>query len=197
MTNRLLDSLTSGITRRRRMFFWTSIQTGLGIGLFLTGPSLSAQLPVGRDPQAILLLGQSLSALTGGRGIGVTGVQDATLTAQATTTEGSDVETGIAVLKARGYAQSNILLNLSGGQRQEVRNDFIGSWHGAQGPHHDTPIHNAWTAASWFSPALVIQAAYLRSDLALTYAGSEMHNGTPVQHVQISDRKSTRLNSSH
>jgi uncharacterized cupredoxin-like copper-binding protein len=68
------------------------------------------------DPNAVALANRALQSLAGG-----TALNDITLQANAAYVAGSDEETGVATLIARGNAQSVVTLNLTGGQRQEVR----------------------------------------------------------------------------
>lgn len=80
------------------------------------------------DPTAVALASRALQSLAGG-----TALSDITLQANATYVAGSDEETGMATLVARGNAQSLVTLNLTGGQRQEVRNGVAGYWTGPDG----------------------------------------------------------------
>src|SRR6266851_4976433 len=141
-------------------------------GSLLGGLPAQGQLPVSRDPQALTLIGQSLSALTGVAGISG-GLQGATLQAAVVSTGGSDVESGSATLETSGYSASNVVLNLGGRQRQEVRNGSTGTWIGPDGQTHQMAIHNTWTPASWFFPALVIQGASTDPGMSMAYVGQE------------------------
>ena len=79
----------------------TRIRIGFHLILLgtLLGPTLlfsQSQSPTS-DPMAIALAAQASTALTNGIGVG-----DVTLSANATWTSGSDVETGSATLRAKG-----------------------------------------------------------------------------------------------
>jgi hypothetical protein len=137
-----------------------------------------------RDPQALSLLGQSLAAMTKGRPI-----QDIKLQAQVTRIAGSETDTGSAVLQAGAYDKSNINLACSSGQRSEIRNGIGGLWSAASAAddqNHPIAMHNALTAAAWFSPALVIQTWIQDSSFSLSYVGLEDHDGSELQHIRTS-----------
>ena len=137
--------------------------------------------PAARDPQALSLLSQSLAAMTKGPAI-----QDIKLQAQVTRTAGSETDTGSAVLQAGAYDKSNINFVFSSGPRSEIRNGTGGLWSGADAQSHAIAMHNALTAAAWFSPALVIQTWIQDSSFSLAYVGPEDRDGTVVQHIRTS-----------
>ena len=96
----------------------------------------------GRPPQSLQATRtpSSLPAKRSSRMAGGTALTDITIQANANYVAGSDEETGTATLVARGNAQSLITLNLSGGQRQEIRNGIAGSkggrrWRGHRHGH--------------------------------------------------------------
>src|SRR5208337_5270180 len=98
--------------------------------LFLLPCHLLAQSPpiTVSNPNAVNLAGQALRSLAG-----ATALTDITIQANANYVAGSDQEMGTATFVARGNAQSLITLNLSGGQRQEIRNGVMGVSVGADG----------------------------------------------------------------
>jgi hypothetical protein len=152
---------------------------------FLTSLTLSplkaqTTTPV-RDPQALTLIASSLKALTGS----VT-VNDATLQASASYIAGSDEEAGTATLIALGNQQSLVQLNLSGGTRQETRNGPAGSWSGPDGTAHSMATHNCLTDASWFFPALTLEAVVDDPLTAVSYLGTDASKGRPLLHLQVS-----------
>src|SRR5690242_12146026 len=75
-----------------------------------------AQVVPTSDPLAISLAQKSIAALTGG-----SAPQDVTLNASVISILGSDYETGTGTLTAQGYSQSRIDVNLSNGNRSDVR----------------------------------------------------------------------------
>jgi hypothetical protein len=133
-----------------------------------------------RDPQALTLIASSLKALTGG-----VAVNDVTLQATASYVAGSDEETGTATLTASGNQQSLVQLNLSGGPRQEIRSGPAGAWSGPDGTAHSTAIHNCWTDASWFFPALTLEAIAADPQTSVSYLGTDTTKGKPLLHLQV------------
>lgn len=148
----------------------------------LAQPTAVAPQPVAqRDPQALALLNQSLAAMIKGQPI-----SDVKLQAQVTRTAGSETDTGSATLEAAAYDKGNISLALTSGPRTEIRNGTSGVWSGADAQNHAIPMHNTWTAAPWFAPALVVQSWVQDPSFSLAYAGPEDRNGAQVQHIRAS-----------
>src|SRR6266550_3620179 len=85
--------------------------------LFSMTGAINAQSAPASDPQAVTLAAQAAASLTGGATI-----SDATLSGTATWTLGSDQQTGSADLLAKGFGESRVDLNLSGGIRSEIHN---------------------------------------------------------------------------
>ena len=137
-----------------------------------------------KDPQAVALTGQAVSALNG-----TTSITDVAVQATANYIAGSDEETGTATLLAKA-GESRITLALTGGQRAEVRNNSggipQGSWSGPDGVWHAMALHNCWTDPAWFFPGLTLQAALTDAQVALVYVGQESRDGLAVQHVKFS-----------
>jgi hypothetical protein len=133
------------------------------------------------DPAAVALASRALQAIAGG-----TALSDITLQASVTYVAGSDEETGTATLVARGNAQSLVTLNLSGGQRQEIRNGVAGVWSGPDGTAHAMATHNCWTDANWFFPGLALQALSADPTLVVSYLGLGEWNGAAAIHLQLS-----------
>jgi len=116
---------------------------------------------------------------------GRTALTDITLQASADLILGSDEETGTATLVARGNSQSLLVLNLTGGQRQEIRNGVAGAWIDPTGTPHDMATHNCWVDASWFFPALSMSALATDPTLMISLIGEEVHEGQPVYHLSL------------
>jgi hypothetical protein len=176
--------------------------------------SLTAQqpvaAPVASDPQAVLLLQQSLAAQTGGATI-----SDVTLTGSAHSTIGSDDETGTAILTAKAPSYSKMILSLSSGLRTEIRNpsgtplsgatpvndgtatgpQSVGAWSGPDGVLHGIAVHNLMTDATWFFPALTLSRLASSPAYVLSYVGQEPHEGQMVMHVSIGTGLSPDSNS--
>jgi hypothetical protein len=147
----------------------------------------SDPVQVTQAAQAVALLQQAVTALDGN-----TTVTDVTLQATALYTVGSDEESGVATLEAKVGSgtvvgnQSKIILNLSGGQREEVRSGTAGIWVGPDGEQHSMALHNCWTDAAWFFPGLSLQAALSSPMIVLSYIGQETQAGLTVQHLALS-----------
>ena len=107
--------LADGPARRSVRFavLWAGLF--LGVAAWVSVGDGLAQSPPSRDPQAVALLNQALSAISGG-----TSLNDVTLTGTAAWTAGSDLETGTFTLKALGSARGRVDLALSGGTRSEI-----------------------------------------------------------------------------
>jgi len=159
------------LTRLVLLFFLT---------ILIFGPINAQTTAPVRDPQALTVIASSLKALTGG-----VALNDVILQATATYVAGSDEETGTATLTASGNQQSLLQLNLSGGTRQEVRNGPAGTWTGPDGTAHSTATHNCWTDASWFFPALTLEAIAANPQTAVSYLGTDTSKGRSLLHLQV------------
>ncbi len=84
------------------------------------------------------------------------------------------------------YDKSNTNLAFTSGPRLEIRNGTAGVRSAADAQNHPVAMHNTWTAAAWFAPALVIQSWVQDSSFSLAYAGPEDRNGAQVQHIRAS-----------
>jgi hypothetical protein len=147
--------------------------------LLLPGPVLgqTATVPV-RDLNAVALANRALQAMAG-----ITALKDITLQANATYIAGSDQETGTATLIALGNQQSLVTLNLSGGQRQEIRDGVAGVQVNPDGIPHNMAVHNCWADASWFYPGLSLAALAIDPTLAIAVVGKELHAGSLTYHL--------------
>ena len=134
-----------------------------------------------RDPQALALLTQSLTAMLKNRPI-----QDMMVGAQVTRIAGSSEDSGSATLEAAAYDKTNASLAFTSGTQREIRNGGAGDWSGPDGQNHAIALHNTWTTGAWFAPALVIQSWIQDSSFSLAYVGQEQHDGNAVQHVRAS-----------
>ena len=141
----------------------------------------AAQQAVVRDPQGLTLIGSSLKALTGS-----VSVNDATVQATAAYVAGSDEESGTATLTGHVDQQSLVQLNLSGGARHEIRNGAAGVWVGPDGAPHAMATHNCWSDASWFFPALTLEAISTNPQVSVSYLGPDTSKGATLLHVRVS-----------
>jgi hypothetical protein len=130
------------------------------------------------NPNALQLASQALQSLAGG-----TALTDITIQATANYVAGSDEETGTATLIARGNTQGLITLNLSGGQRQEIRNGVQGASVGADGTATAMATHNCFIDANWFFPALSLSALATDPTQVITLVGQQVYEGQQVYHL--------------
>ena len=120
-----------------------------------------------------------MAALTHG-----TVVTDAKLQGNVNYVAGSDEESGPATLEALGHLESLVVLNLSGGQRQQVQNGSQAASTGPDGQQQLAPLHNSLNPAAWFFPALVVEGLLQDPSYSVTYTGVEDLNGESVRHFQ-------------
>lgn len=140
-----------------------------------------APVAVQRDTAAIRLAQLSVQTLLGNQSL-----TDATVEGTANFTAGSDEETGPFTLQVRGNRESKLVLNLSGGTRQEIRQLQAGAWVGADGQKHAMALHNCWADAGALLPVFTLSAALANPRTAVIYLGQAAINGIPADHVQIS-----------
>ncbi len=152
--------------------------------VFCSSSPLNSQQPVAavqRDPQALTLARSSVQALSGNQS-----VTDATLQGTANYTAGSDEESGAFTLEVKGHQESKLVLNLSGGTRQEIRQVQAGAWVGPDDQKHAMALHNCWTDASSLFPVFTLQAALANPQAAAVYMGQATINGATTDHLQLS-----------
>jgi hypothetical protein len=157
-----------------------------------TATASASPAPLRRDAQAVTLVSQAYQAMTG-----LTPLQDATILGAAVWTAGSDEETGSATLEAKGSLESRMVLSLSQGLREELRNSPLvsstalssslssGAWAAQGGTWYAMALHNCWTDASWFFPAFTLQAALNDPAVSLIYAGPDTLDGASVIHLTL------------
>lgn len=129
------------------------------------------------------LANRALQALVGG-----TALADITLQGSVTYTAGSDTETGAATLVARGSTNSLLTLNLSGGERREIRHGVAGVWTGVDRTPHAMARQNCYLDAAWFYPALSLAGLASDHTLIITLVGQETLART--RHMQESRSRS-------
>jgi len=142
------------------------------------------------DSQAITLASQAVQALTHG-----STVTDVTLTGTATQTAGSWSNAGPATFKAKGTAESRLDFSAASQDAQyQVQSEIrtldasghpTGAWARPDGVKHTAALHNSFTDAAWFFPALTALSTASQSGVVAKYIGSETHNGVAVQHVRL------------
>lgn len=152
--------------------------------LSLEGPIFAQQTATSApqsSPQALTLLQQSLSALTGRKSI-----TDVTLSGTARRIAGSDDESGTATFKALLGTGSRLDLSLPSGNSSEVRNvsggSLTGSWSGPDGVSHPAAYQNLFTDPGLF-PGFTIASFANSPSAVVTYIGTETKNGASVTHI--------------
>jgi hypothetical protein len=127
---------------------------------------------------------QAMLALTGGNS-----VNSVTESGSVTRTLGGDQESGSITLQASGVMTNQISISTSIGNRSETRtwqnNLPAGSWTGLDGTQHPMVLHNCWSDAVWFFPALSLLADYADTNLVFTDLGPEQYQGGSVEHIQV------------
>ena len=157
------------------------LTTCLFLSCFLTMSAHEAQAQVQRDPQALALAKASVEALAGN-----TILSDATLQGTVNYVAGSDEESGTFTLELKGNQESKLALNLSGGNRAEIRQGQTGGWVDAQGVQHPMALHNCWVDASALFPTFSVWGALNDPQVSATYLGQTLHEGVTVDHLQLS-----------
>ncbi len=160
------------------------IPTIVVAAIFLTvATNLHAQ-SLTSDPQGLKLATQALTALTGGAP-----VADVSLNANVIWIAGSDYLTGTATLKAKGLSESRIDFSLGNTTRSEIRTVSGGFPTGSWAKNAATPqalsVHNCWTDAAWFFPALSSLAQVPNPNFSFSYVGLEKHGGVSAQHLRL------------
>lgn len=156
------------------------------VSLFVSGfiteaLAQTATVAVPKDSTAFSLLANALKAMTP-----VT-VNDITLTGQVVSDANADGDTGTLTFMALNGGDARLSYSLATGPRSEIANpasDPQAVWSGADGVWHKTAVHNTWTPAAWFAPALVLESALTDPQLALQNLGSTSLNGKTVAHLR-------------
>jgi hypothetical protein len=116
-------------------------------------------------------------------------ITDVRLTANITWLPGPELEAGSGILLAKGTSSSRIDLTLDGGgKRTEIRNNFRGphgKWINPDGKSGDYPLHNCWTDAAWFFPALSSLGNVGDPHFVFSYIGEETWNGLSARHLRV------------
>jgi len=144
-------------------------------------PNPPSQIGIGvtRDPVALGLVNQALVLLNGG-----TALTDVTVQATVNYYGDGSEETGTATLYAIGDSESLLVMNLSAGEQQEVRNGQAGAWVHADGSIFSEATHNCWVDATWFFPGLVFTNLAVNTQNALVNLGSGTWNGSSANDIQ-------------
>jgi hypothetical protein len=122
-------------------------------------------------------------------------VSDVTLTGSALWIRGSERDTGVVTMKVKGADKSRVDLVLASRTVAEIRTNSISDpqcWSvQPNAAFQALAVHNCWTDAAWFFPALTSLVA--SPNAAITYLGKETRNGIVVDHLRsqryVSDQK--------
>lgn len=133
-----------------------------------------------KDAVAIAALQSALQALSGGQAPAVS----MSLSGTAEYSAGSDQETFPITLIASDFDDTTITFQRAAGQVIEVRRRGSGTWTGSDQVTHQEALHNTWTSAAWFSPALLIGSWINDNELVISDLGHETRNGVAVEHIQ-------------
>lgn len=161
-----------------RRSFLPSIRVLFALVLIIASVFTLPAQPQTATPQPLVLLQQSLSALTSGQT-----PADVTLTGMVRRIAGSDDETGSVVLKAMSDGHSRIDLNLPSGTRSEIRSldvtgSAVGAWAGPDAVQHAISYHNLLTDSSWFFSAFALARITSSQGMVDTYIGEEALNAS-------------------
>jgi hypothetical protein len=145
----------------------------------VTSDAQVIQAPVSRDATV-----SQIASVISGRAP----VTDVVLTGSAEWHQGSKHESGSFTIKAKGFDDSRLDMNLSGGLRSELRtrqsNKKIRGVETAPG---STPaplaIANSWTDAAWFFPTLS-SIANPDPSIVVEHVGKETRDGLVVEHIR-------------
>ncbi len=127
---------------------------------------------------------QAIASLTGGMQ-----VNSISENGSVTRTLGPDQEQGTITLQSSGIMASEMDIATGSGVRSEIRTMTgsypDGMWIGLDGTHHPMPLHNCWTDAVWFFPALSLLADYADPNLVFEDLGQEQYGGSSVEHIRV------------
>jgi hypothetical protein len=136
-------------------------------------------------PSGLSWVERAMAALTGGNP-----VSSVSLSGSVTWNVGGNQGEGTITLQSTGNTNSQIQLTTSAGDRSETRNwaadgsGPVGQWVDLNGQPHQMALHNCWTDAVWFFPALSMLSDYNDPNMVYNDLGPEQHNGHNVEHIQ-------------
>ena len=154
--------------------------------LFLIGAAATAAAQRQQsDPSAIAWATKAMSALTGGIPI-----NNATLIGTVVQGDNQDQGSVPITMQATSVSASETDITTPKGIRSFIRSldsngHPSGMWVDVNQQQHPISLHNCWTDAVWFFPALSQLSAYNDPNLVFVDLGQEQHSGTSVEHIQI------------
>ncbi len=148
----------------------------------LVVPAFAQQTPV-RDPQALAILSQTLSA--GGGMAQVRAIQDFTATGAITYFWAGDEVQGNVTLRGRGPWQFRLDANLPNGVRSWAVNNGSGSLREPSGTTTSIPFHNAVNFGSLTFPLAHLAAALQEPSMSISYAGIVTTGGRQAHQIRV------------
>lgn len=160
-----------------------SVVSFVGPLLFLCSAQTESQqisTTVQRDAQAVGILRQSVAAMA------ATAPTDSSATGIVTIVEGSTTQSGSIQILTRGITQTIETISLPDGQRSIVySNGDAKEILGTQS--ENPPLELIVTDQSVLFPLPFLTALLGNADESIRYIGAETLNGSPAQHVQVSN----------
>lgn len=127
---------------------------------------------------------QAMRALTGDNPVG-----SVSESGTVVRTLGGDQDQGSITLQSPGVMNSEMDITSPAGVRSEIRTMGIGypegTWIDLQGNRHTMSLHNCWSEAVWFFPALSLLADYANPNLVFEDLGQQQYNGGTAEHIRI------------
>jgi hypothetical protein len=127
---------------------------------------------------------QAMQALTGGNP-----VSSVSESGSVIRTLGSDQQQGTGTLQSSGVMNSEVDITTSVGVRSEIRmmsgSYPNGAWIGFDGSRHSMPLHNCWTDAVWFFPALSLLADFADPNLVFEDLGQQQYGSSYVEDIRV------------
>ncbi|PYU00231.1 MAG: hypothetical protein DMG38_09030 [Acidobacteria bacterium] len=164
---------------------YVTIFLALLLGVSMRGQQAAASTTQSA-PQALSLLQNSLSALTGGQS-----VTDVTLSGTSRRIAGSEDETGTVTFEALSAGAARFDFSYPSGLRSEIRavsnTGPSGAWSGSDGTMHPISLHNVMNNAGIF-PAFSLAGFASGQNIVVTFIGQETKNGHSVYHVSGSQQ---------
>ena len=153
------------------------------MGLWLFAPQTAvAQNPVQRDPQALTILAQTITA-GGGQEL-LASIQDFTETGTITY-YWADQITGDVTIEGRGLHQFKVVADLPKGRRITVAGSEGGSLTEANGSVRSIPHQSAVGLGNLTLPCVLLSAAAQDPSMSVVYGGLVDHNGTQAYDIRL------------
>jgi hypothetical protein len=155
------------------------------VSLFLAFPVFAQQTAtiVRRDPQALLVLQQCLSAAGGSTALSA--IQDVTGTGSITYFWAGQQVQGTVTVRDRGTGQFRLDANLSAGTRSWAVSNGDGSLKDTDGTTSDIPFHNAMSLGGLTFPFLAIATAAQNASTSVLDLGLVTADGRQARQIRV------------